>query len=265
LPGPNQGRGITFVEQSGDRLAALVYDDSLGEEPQLVAAVSAAAGIALENGRLQAELLARLRELEGSRSRVMQAEQDERRRLERNLHDGAQQRLVALALELGMLAEQPGTDAATRDQIQRARAEVAQSLAELRDVARGLHPSVVTSHGLNVALDSLAQSTSLDLRLHAESLPRLPEPIEVTAYYVVSESLANAAKHAEASRVDIEVEMTDGSLIVQVADDGVGGADPERGTGLRGLADRVEALGGQLRVWSSAAQGTAVRAVIPCG
>ena len=251
LPEADQGRGVTFVEQSGDRLAALVYDGSLGEEPQLVAAVSAAAGIALENGRLQAELRARLRELEGSRSRVMQAEQDERRRLERNLHDGAQQRLVALALELGLLAEQPGTDDATREQIQRARAEVARSLAELRDVARGLHPAVVTSHGLNIALDSLAQSTSLDLRLHAEPIPRLPEPVEVVAYYVVSESLANAAKHARASRVDIDVDLTDGTLVVQVVDDGVGGADTERGTGLRGLADRVEALGGRLRIWST--------------
>jgi len=151
LPGPDSGRRVTLVRQNGEPVAALVYDATLGEEPELLEAVSAAAAIALENGRLEAELRARLQELHDSRTRVVEAHQNERRRLERNLHDGAQQRLVALALELGLLAEKADTDPATQARLRRARGEVAQSLDELRDVARGLHPAVVSGHGLAIA------------------------------------------------------------------------------------------------------------------
>jgi signal transduction histidine kinase len=265
LPEPDSGRRVTLVKQNGEQVAALVYDATLGEEPELVEAVSAAAGIALENGRLEAELRARLQELHGSRTRVVEAQQNERRRLERNLHDGAQQRLVALALELGMLAEQADGDPATQTRLKRARSEVAQSLDELRDIARGLHPAVVSGHGLAVALESLVAATPLEVHLQTDGLPRLPEPLEVAAYYVVSESLTNAAKHAQASRVTVDVGVTDGTLIVEIVDDGIGGADSEGGTGLRGLADRVEALNGNLRIWSAAHQGTRVRAELPCG
>jgi signal transduction histidine kinase len=264
LPEPDSGRKVTLVKQDGEQIAALVYDATLGEEPELVEAVSAAAGIALENGRLQAELRARLQELHGSRTRVVEAQQSERRRLERNLHDGAQQRLVALALELGMLAEQTNTDSATQTRLKRARSEVAQSLDELRDIARGLHPAVVSGHGLAVALESLVAATPLEVQLKTDGLPRLSEPVEVAAYYVVSESLTNAAKHAQAKRVTVDVGVTDGTLIAEIVDDGIGGADSERGTGLRGLADRVEALNGRLRIWSAVGVGTRVRAEIPC-
>jgi signal transduction histidine kinase len=264
LPESDSGRRATIVKQNGEQIAALVYDATLGEEQELVAAVSAAAGIALENGRLEAELKARLQELHGSRTRVVEAQQNERRRLERNLHDGAQQRLVALALELGLLAEQADSDSATQTRLKRARSEIAQSLDELRDIARGLHPAVVSGHGLAVALESLAAATPLEVHLQTEGLPRLPEPLEVAAYYVVSESLTNAAKHAQASRVSVQVEVTGNTLIAEVIDDGVGGADSERGTGLRGLADRVEALDGRLRIWSSPGSGTRVRAELPC-
>lgn len=265
LPEPDSGRRITLVEQDGEPVAALVYDATLGEEPELLEAVSAAAGIALENGRLEAELRARLQELQGSRSRVVEAQQNERRRLERNLHDGAQQRLVALALELGLLAEKANNDPATQDRLQRARSEVSESLDELRDIARGLHPAVVSGHGLAVALESLVAATPLEVQLNTDGLPRLSEPLEVAAYYVVSESLTNAAKHAQAKRVTVDVGVTDGTLIAEIVDNGIGGADSERGTGLRGLADRVEALNGRLRVWSAAGSGTRVRAEIPCG
>jgi signal transduction histidine kinase len=265
LPGPDSGRRTTLVKQNGEQVAALVYDATLGEEPELVEAVSAAAGIALENGRLEAELKARLQELQGSRTRVVEAQQNERRRLERNLHDGAQQRLVALALELAMLAEQANKDPATQDRLKRARSEVAESLDELRDIARGLHPAVVSGHGLAVALESLVAATPLEVRLNTDGLPRLPEPLEVAAYYAVSESLTNAVKHAQASRATVEVGIADDVLIVEILDDGVGGADSERGTGLRGLADRVEALNGRLRIWSGAGNGTRVRAELPCG
>jgi signal transduction histidine kinase len=265
LPEHNSGRRVAFVKQNGEQIAALVYDAALGEEPELVEAVSAAAGIALENGRLEAELRARLQELQGSRSRVVEAQQNERRRLERNLHDGAQQRLVALALELGRLAEKANYDPATQERLKRARREVAESLDELRDIARGLHPAVVSGHGLAVALESLAAATPLEVHLKTDRLPRLPEQLEVAAYYVVSESLTNAAKHAQGDTVTVEVGVTNETLIVEVVDDGIGGADSERGTGLRGLADRIEALNGHLRVWSSVGKGTRVRAEIPCG
>ena len=265
LPEPDSGHQVTLVKQNGAQVAALVYDAGLGEEPELVEAVSAAAAIALENGRLEAELRARLQELHGSRSRVVEAQQNERRRLERDLHDGAQQRLVALALELGLLAEKADSDPATQTRLKRARGEVAQSLTELRNIARGLHPAVVSGHGLAVALESLAAGTPLDVQLKTDGLPRLPESLEVAAYYVVSESLTNAVKHAQASRILVDVEVIDDTLIVEVVDDGIGGADSERGTGLRGLADRVEALNGRLRIWSAAGEGTRVRAEIPCG
>jgi signal transduction histidine kinase len=265
LPEPDSGRGTTLVKQEGKQIAALVYDATLVEEPELVEAVSAAAGIALENGRLEAELRARLQELHGSRTRVVEAQQKERRSLERNLHDGAQQRLVALALELGLLAEKANSDPATQTQLKRARSEVAKSLDELRDVARGLHPAVVSGHGLAVALESLTTARPIEVKLKTDGLPRLPEQLEVAAYYVVSESLTNAAKHAHANHVSVTVGVTDDTLIVEIVDDGIGGADSERGTGLRGLADRVEALNGRLQVWSAAGKGTRVRAELPCG
>jgi signal transduction histidine kinase len=262
LPGPAADRGVTVVEQGGDPLAALVYHPALREEPELVAGVSAAAAIALENGRLEAELRARLQDLRRSRLRLLDAAQGERRRLERDLHDGAQQRLVALSLELALLRDGL-PDAEARTRLEHARREVAVSLQELRDVARGLHPAVVSGHGLAVALESVAARTSTPLELRIAGVPRLPDNIEVAAYYVVCESLANIGKHAGAASVAIDVRVAGGMLVVQVSDDGVGGADPARGTGLRGLADRVEALDGRLRVCTPPGGGTHVRAEIP--
>ena len=265
LPGPDAARGVTVIERHGEPLAALLYHPSLREEPELLESVSAAAAIALENGRLQAELRARLQELHGSRARVIEAAQDERRRLERDLHDGAQQRLIALSLELGMLEDALDGDGDARRRVGRARQEVAVSLQELRDVARGIHPAVVTGHGLAVALESVAARSSIPLDLHAAGVPRLPGSVEVAAYYVVCESLANIARHARATAAVIEVRVTDDVLVVQVTDDGVGGADAARGSGLRGLADRVDALDGRFRAWTPPGGGTCVRAEIPCG
>ncbi len=262
---PGGDPAVTVIAQDGEKVAALLHDPSLREEPELLDAVTAAAGIALRNGRLEAELRARLQELHGSRARVIEATQRERQRLERNLHDGAQQRLVGLALQLGMLSERLDADPETRAGIERARGEVAVSLEELRDLARGIHPAVVSGHGLGVALESLVARTPLAVDLHAGDVPRLPEPVEVAAYYVACESLTNTAKHARATRVSVDVTVEDGRLVVQIADDGVGGADSDRGTGLRGLADRVEALDGRLRVWTATGGGTRVRAEIPCG
>ncbi|HET6771676.1 MAG TPA: histidine kinase [Acidimicrobiales bacterium] len=265
LPRPGDPRSVTVIDSDGGHLAALIHDPSLDEEPQLLQAVGAAAGIALENGRLQVELKAKLQELEGSRARVIEAGQRERKRLERNLHDGAQQRLIALSLELQRYADKLAVDPKAQSQIEAARREIAVSLDELRAVARGLHPAVVTGHGLGVALVSLAAGSSVPAKLNVAIEERLDESIEVAAYYVVSESLANIGKHARATTVTIEVTRECDELVVEVVDDGVGGADSERGTGLRGLADRVEGLGGQLRVWTPSGGGTRVRAQMPCG
>jgi signal transduction histidine kinase len=258
------GRATTLIERNGVRVAALLHDPALQDEPELLDAVTAAAGIALENGRLNAELKARADELAESRARVVDAEQKERQRLERNLHDGAQQRLVALSLELSRLDEHLDDDPEARDQVERAREQIALSLAELRDVARGIHPAVVTAHGLEVALEDLVVHAAAPVDLDISVPGRLPGSLEVAAYYVVCESLANVGKYAEATSVRVTVSHEDGALVVEVVDDGVGGADTERGSGLRGLADRVETLGGRLRVWSPHGGGTRVRAEMPC-
>jgi signal transduction histidine kinase len=265
VPDPDFRRTATVLERNGERVAAFLYDISLQDEDELVAAVSAAADMALENGRLQAELRARLQELHGSRIRVIEAGQRERQRLERDLHDGAQQRLVALSLELSVLRERLAGDTDARGRVDRMKREVAVSLAELRDLARGLHPAVLSGHGLAVALESLAAGAAVPVWLSVDLGRRLPDAVEVAAYYVVAESLTNVGKHAHASSATVDVKDGDDTLVVEVTDDGTGGADTEKGSGLRGLADRVEALDGELLIWSRPGNGTRVRAEIPCG
>jgi signal transduction histidine kinase len=213
---------------------------------------------------LHAEVRARLEELRGSRARVIEASQKERQRLERNLHDGAQQRLIALSLELSVLEARLEGDPDAGARLDQARREIATSLEELRDVARGIHPAVVSGHGLEIALEQLAARASVPVRLRVTTGGRLPERVEVAAFYLVSESLTNVAKHSGATSASVDVGRVDGEVFVEVVDDGVGGADTERGSGLRGLADRVEALEGRLRVWSPRGGGTKLRAEIPC-
>jgi signal transduction histidine kinase len=257
-------RAVTYIDQDGVHVAALVHAPQLKEEPELLDAVTAAAVISLENDRLHAELRARLAELRGSRARISQAGQKERQRLERNLHDGAQQRLIALSLELRLLEEDLDGDATARGRLGHARKEIATSLEELRDVARGIHPAVVSAHGLEVALEQLAARAPVPVRVNVAVDGRLPEALEVAAYYVVAESLANIAKHSQAKTVRISIAKEHDELVVEIVDDGIGGADPERGSGLRGLADRVETLNGRLRVWTPRGGGTRVKAEIPC-
>jgi signal transduction histidine kinase len=257
-------RTATLIERDGRHVAALLHDRALGDERQLLEAAGAAAGMSLENARLQAELRARVDELSGSRARVIEAGQRERQRLERNLHDGAQQRLIALSLRLSMLERRLPAEPTLKRELDTARQEIALSLEELRDVARGIHPAVLSSHGLSVAVESLAARAPLPVRLSLDVPGRLPEPVEVAAYYVVSEGLANVAKHARAAGATVSLERQPRCLVVEVVDDGVGGADTERGSGLRGLADRVEAVGGRLRVWTPHGGGTRVQAEIPC-
>src|SRR5918992_271535 len=264
LPGPDSRKATTVIGRDGTPVPALPHHPSLVDEPELLDAVSAAAGIALENGRLQAELKARLEELRGSRGRVIEAGQKERERLERDLHDGAQQRLISLSLDLRRLEARLGDDPDAQASLDQARQEIGRSLEELRAVARGIHPAVVTGHGLAVALESLGASAPVPVRLTVAVDGRLHERLEVAAYYVICESLANIGKHAHATSASVDVARRNGDIVVEIVDDGIGGADSEGGTGLRGLADRVEALGGRLRVWTPRGGGTRVRAEMPC-
>jgi PAS domain S-box-containing protein len=203
-------------------------------------------------------------ELRSSRMRLVEAAGAERRRLERNLHDGAQQRLVSLSLALRLAQSKLGTDPARADAILGdASAELALALQELRELARGIHPAMLTDRGLYAALESLAERSPVPVRLAADSRERLSEAVEAAAFYVASEALTNVAKYAEASEVAVGVTRNDGRITITIADDGIGGADATLGTGLRGLADRVEALGGSLRVTSPAGEGTVVEAELP--
>jgi signal transduction histidine kinase len=264
LPASDGRRAVRLIERDGLPVAALVHDPALRDEPELLDAVTAAAGIAIEKSQLNVELRARVEELRGSRARIVEAGQRERQRLERNLHDSAQHRLVALSLQLSLLQEQLADDRSAAAQLERARREIDTSLDELREVAHGIHPAVVSGHGLAVALEQLAARAPVPVDLSVQIDRRLPEEVEVAAYYLISESLANVGKHAQASSARVEVGGGNGRLQVEVVDDGVGGADTEGGSGLRGLADRVEALGGRLRVWSPRGGGTRVQAEIPC-
>jgi len=259
------GRAVTEVQREGRRIAALVHDPALADEPELVASAGAAAALALENERLQAELRARLEELRASRARIVEAAQEERRRIERDLHDGTQQRLVSIAMTLGLADSRLDRDApAARSLLGEARASLSDALRELRELSQGIHPGILNERGLRAALEELAYGARLPLELDVGLSERLPDRVEAAAYYVVSEALTNIAKHADASAVRIRVQRTDGGAVVEIADDGVGGADRARGTGLRGLADRVDALGGRLRVESPPGRGTVVHAEIPC-
>jgi signal transduction histidine kinase len=254
-----------MIEREGAPVAALVHHPALAEEPDLLAAVAAATEMVLDNGRLRAELQASLAEVRASRARVVEAGRRERRRLERDLHDGAQQRLIGVSMRLGILESRLGADPPMRRAVSEAKQEVATSLSELRDIARGLYPAVLSGHGLAVALDSVAAQAPVPVRLRIGLERRPPEPIEVAAYYVVCESLTNIGRHAHAAGACVDLSREGDTLVVEIADEGVGGADTERGTGLRGLADRVESLGGTLRVWSPVGGGTRVRAELPCG
>ena len=258
-------RRVAPVECDGEQFAAIVYDASLDDDPALVEAVSAAAAIALENERLQAEAEARLAELRASRGRIVAAGDAERRRLERNLHDGAQQRLVAIGMQLRLLQHRIREDPASAEQLATtASDELASSLDELRELARGIHPAVL-DHGLEAALDSLASRSPVPTEVAYDGDGPLNPQVELAAYFVVSEALTNVAKYARARAATVRVTRADGTLLVEIADDGVGGADANGGSGLRGLADRVEALDGRLHLSSRPGAGTVVIAEIPCG
>jgi signal transduction histidine kinase len=265
LPAEDGRRAVTRIEHDGEPLAALVHDATLGDEPKLLHASGAAVRLALENAHLQAEMRAQLVRVQESRGRIVAAADEERRRIERDIHDGAQQRLVALGLQLRSAQRQLGSAAAP--ELDRLLAEAVDELQvaveELRELARGVHPAILTEEGLAAALDSLGSRTPISVSLEVAD-GRLPPGVEATAYFVVCEALANVVKHAEATKATIRAERRNGILVVEVSDDGVGGAHAGSGSGLRGLADRVEALGGRLVIESPAGGGTRIVGEIPC-
>jgi signal transduction histidine kinase len=264
-PGSGSGRAVTILGPEDAPIAALVHDPALLEQPGLLEAAGAAARFALENERLQAELRHRLDEVRSSRARIVQAGDDERRRLERDLHDGAQQRLLGLGLALRLARTRLGAEEdGAGELLDEAEAELRAALDELRELARGIHPAVLTEQGLAAALRSLAERSTVPVTLVAVPDERLRAPVEAAAYFLVSESLANVAKYAHASRASVRVGVVDGRVLVEVEDDGVGGADAAHGSGLRGLSDRLHALDGELEIDSPPGRGTRIHAEIPC-
>ena len=256
---PADGRAVTRLED----VAAIVHDPEL--DPHLVEAAGAAARLALHNARLQADVRAQLDKVQESRRRIVTAGDEQRRRIERDLHDGAQQRLVALALELRIAQRQLGkADPELERVFSDAVAALQVAVEELRELARGVHPAVLTEEGLAGALESLAARTPLPVEIAAAPEDRLPGEIEAAAYFVVCEAIANAVKHAQATQIRVCAEQRNGRLVIEVEDDGIGGARENDGSGLRGLVDRVEAHGGTLRVESPRGGGTKVIGELPC-
>src|SRR6516162_6507968 len=253
LPAAGAGRAVTPIEENGRRIAVLVHDLAVLDDPALLSAAGSAARLAVSNARLQAEVGARVGEVEASRRRMVQASVKRRVRLNGKLRDGAERRLARVAELLADCGE-PLADV---------RAEVDAARTELREFARGMHPATLTERGLGASVRELAERFPIPVDVAAPP-GRFPPAIEVAAYFVCSESLTNVAKHAGASRSDIRIEHANGRLTVMVTDDGIGGADPSRSSGLQGLADRIEALGGSLAVDSPPGSGTRVTAELPC-
>jgi signal transduction histidine kinase len=264
VPASGSGRAWTAVERDGQRVAAIIHDAALDTSNELVQAAATASSMALDNERLKADLRARLEELRISRQRIVEASDAARRRIERDLHDGAQQQLVALALQLRLLKSRLDDPRAGRlvDELSE---QLARALAELRELARGIHPAILTDRGLSPAIDALAGRSTVPVVSRVAIDGRLPGSIEAAVYFLVAEALTNVAKYAHASSVRIDVRREGDAVLVEVADDGVGGAHLSTGSGLRGLQDRLAVLGGSLVIDSPVGGGTHVLAIIPDG
>jgi signal transduction histidine kinase len=263
LPAPGSGRTWTAVERDGRRVAAIVHDAALDTTPQLVEAAAAASSLAIDNERLKADLAARVEELRGSRKRIIEAGDAARRRIERDLHDGAQQQLVSLALELRMLRSKlKGTDMEAH--IDALSERLAAALADLRELARGIHPAILTDRGLAPAIGALADRGTIPIDTDVRVDRRLAPAVEAAAYFLVAEALTNVSRYAHATSARVEVAREGDEIVVLVADDGVGGVNLEAGSGLRGLQDRLATVGGTLSIDSPPGAGTRLLARIPC-
>jgi signal transduction histidine kinase len=265
LPVRSPDQVVTRVDRAGSRFAVLIHDPALLEEPELVDAACAAAALTLENERLAAELRARVSQLAASRARVLRASEAERRRLERDLHDGVQQHLLSAAMTLG-LAETavPGNGSKAAPLIGEAKNTVLTALEELRALCHGIHPTVLTERGLPGAVRELTAVASVPVECSVDVPATVPPEVETAAYYIVNEALANLTKHANASRAWITIGRVDEGIVIEVSDDGRGGADLSLGSGLRGLADRVGAQRGSFSLSSPLGGGTTIRSALPC-
>jgi signal transduction histidine kinase len=261
-PDVDDAPGVTLVERDAEVLAALAHDPAI--EPGLVQAAGVAAGMAIANERLRAEVRAQLEEVRASRRRIVEAGDAARKRVERDLHDGAQQRLVGLSLGLRMLEDRCRDVPGVADDVEALQTELRAALKELRELARGLHPQILTEEGLGAAVESLADRSAVPVRVTIDHEERLPAPVEATAYFVVAEALTNVSKYAGASSAAVAIARSNGSLLVDVTDDGAGGATIGGGSGLLGLEDRVAALGGTITIVSPVGEGTRLHAEIPC-
>jgi signal transduction histidine kinase len=259
--GDGAGRGVTLVHEAGEAVAALIHDRAALADAELAASVAAAARLAVANAGMQAEIAARVREVDSSRRRLVEAGDDARRRLGDELHAGVERQLSAISERFAALAGTRDGDAAAVA-LGRLSAELDDAREDLRRFGQGIHPRALTEAGLGAALGELAIGAPMPVTV-AATQRRFPSTHEAAAYFVCSEALANVAKHAGAARVDIAVAATADRLVVSVVDSGAGGADAALGSGLRGLADRLEALGGTLRVDSPAGAGTRLEAALP--
>jgi signal transduction histidine kinase len=264
LPGAGSGKAVTVIERQGEKIAALVCDAAVLDDPGLMDAVASAARIALSNVQLRAKVRRQVAELDASRRRILKARDAQRRRLQQELQAGARQRLTEVGelLDLGLQSAGAAADGAVTAGLKDARRELDAAQAELQELAAGIHPVVLTERGFGPALSCLAERAPVPVRLTVPA-QRLPIAIETAVYFICSEALTNVGKYAHASRADVAVRAEGDLVTVLVADDGVGGADPSAGSGLKGLADRVEALGGRFRVDSPAGGGTRLLAEIP--
>jgi signal transduction histidine kinase len=264
MPEPGSGRSWTAVERDGRRVAAIIHDAELATGPELVNAAAAGAALAIDNERLKANLRARVEELRVSRVRIVEAQDHARRRIERDLHDGAQQQLVSLSLDLRLLKSKLNGNEAAAETVDALSEKLATALAELRELARGIHPVILTERGLVPAVAALAQRAPVPVEANISIHDRLTPAIESAAYFVVAEALTNVAKYAQAENVIVDLRRQNEQVTVIVEDDGVGGADIETGTGLRGLIDRLSALDGTLELETPDGGGTRLIARIPC-
>jgi signal transduction histidine kinase len=267
-PEEDSSVAVTTLDRDGEPIAAIAHDRVLREDPGLVAAATAVLRLAVENERLTAEVRDQLASVRASRARLVEAAEAERRRIERDLHDGAQQRLIGVALSLQEAraeARRNTPDAPYLRQLDDTADELLAAVDELRELARGIHPAILTEDGLGVAVTSLARRAAVPVELDLALDGRLSPTIEATAYYVVAEALTNVTRHARARSVIVRVSHHDELLEVEVGDDGDGGADARLGSGINGLIDRLEAVSGSLEIHSPPGAGTRLRAVIPCG
>jgi signal transduction histidine kinase len=259
-------RAVTLIKSDTEPIAALVHDAALLEDPGLVNGLAAAVRLTIDNEQLQRRIKAQLDDVAKNRARLLAEADAQRRRIERDLHDGAQQRLIGVTLGLKLAEGQVGrqTEEETRQALAQAVEDLGEAVRELRDLARGIHPAVLSESGLAAALESLADRSPIPVAFRVDVLPDLPDVIAASAYFAVAEALTNVTKHSGALSAGLVAGTSSGKVHITVTDDGAGGASLDGGTGLRGVADRLHAVGGSLRLLSPVGRGTRVEIELPC-